>query len=451
MPKPSKKPPGKAKSGHAPVDKKGQSPVITLRPVADLIPYVNNPRTHSDEQVAVIAGSIREFGWTNPVLIDGKSGIIAGHGRVLAARKLGLAEVPCIELAHLTAAQRRAYVIADNATALRAGWDDELLRLELGELEAVGFDLDLLGFDEKQLVSFMASVGGRGDPDDVPEPPENPVAMRGDLWVLGRHRLLCGDATNPDDVARVMCGATSPLMNTDPPYGVDYAAVKDGIPRSGFRDIQARGGDIENDDLTDGAALQAFLEAAIRAAVPFLNEDAAFYLWHPMLTQGTFFAAAAAAAAADILIHRQIIWVKPHLVLTRSGMYHWKHELCFYGWRRRYRPPWYGDKGQTSVWEIAHDGGDRHHPTQKPVALFDAPIKNHTKPGDVVYEPFTGSGSQIIAAEMTGRACYAIEIDPIYVDVAIQRWQNFTGQQATLDGKSFDEVKAERHRVLEPA
>src|SRR4029077_12553117 len=190
---------------------------ITLRPVADLIPYVNNPRTHSAEQVAVIAGSIREFGWTNPVLIDGRNGIIAGHGRVLAARKLRLAQVPCIELAHLTDAQRRAYVIADNQTALRAGWSDELLRLELGQLQAANFNLDLVGFDPDALASLFAPVGaqGRTDPDAVPDPPKTRVATRGGLWALGRHRLLCGDATSQADVERLLAGAKPHLMVTD--------------------------------------------------------------------------------------------------------------------------------------------------------------------------------------------------------------------------------------------
>jgi ParB-like chromosome segregation protein Spo0J len=192
---------------------------MTLRPVADLIPYINNPRTHSDEQVAVIAASIREFGWTNPVLVDGRNGIIAGHGRILAARKLGMAVVPCIELSHLSDAQRRAYVIADNQTALRAGWSDELLRLELGKLQAANFDLDLVGFDSGALAALLAPVGaqGRTDPDDVPMSPRNPVAAHGGLWALGSHRLLCGDATSKADVERLLAGANPHLMVTDPP------------------------------------------------------------------------------------------------------------------------------------------------------------------------------------------------------------------------------------------
>jgi DNA modification methylase len=226
-----------------------------------------------------------------------------------------------------------------------------------------------------------------------------------------------------------MGGERAGLMNTDPPYGVDYAKLKKGMP--GFTSLD-RDGPIENDELTDGPALQAFLESVIRVAVPHLTERPAFYLWHPMLTQGTFFAAAAAAAAADILIHRQIIWVKPQMVLTRSGMYHWKHELCFYGWIRGKQPPWYGDKCQVSVWELGETTRDRVHPTQKPVALFAPPMTNHTHEGDLCYEPFSGSGSQIIAGTQLNRRVFAMEVAPAYVDVCVARWEKFTGRKAEL-------------------
>ena len=377
--------------------------------------------------------------------------MIAGHGRLMAAQRLGLESVPTIELKHLTDAQRKAYVIADNRLALDAGWDLDLLRIEMGDLRDMGFDLDLTGFDPMEADKILGPAGGNTDPDDVPEVQAEAVSRLGDVWLLGRHRLVCGDCTDAEAVALAMDGKRAVLMNTDPPYGVDYAAVKNGIPRSGFENIQRDGGDIINDDLTDGATLQAFLESAIRAAVPHLIDRAAFYFWHPMLTQGTFFAAAAAAAAADILIHRQIIWVKKGFVLTRSGMYHWRHELCFYGWRRGNVPAWYGNKSQTSVWDdLRHEGGDHEHPTQKPVELFERPIHNHAKPGEAIYEPFCGSGSQIIAAEMTRRACHAIEISPQYIDVAVRRWQAFTGQAATLDGDGRTFAEVERARVKEP-
>ena len=225
-----------------------------------------------------------------------------------------------------------------------------------------------------------------------------------------------------------MAGEKAVLMNTDPPYGIDYIQLKKGIPGSGFRfSNDVVDADIENDTFASDDQLQAFLEAAIRTAVPHLTENTAFYLWHPMLTQGTFF-----AAAADILIHRQIIWVKPGFVLTRSGMYHWKHELCFYGWRRGHVPPWYGIKSQVSVWPIGRDSDHANHPTQKPVELFAIPMRNHSQKGEICYEPFAGSGSQFIAGEQLGRRVYGLEIEPRYCDVIVARWEKLTGKKATL-------------------
>ena len=408
---------------------------IETLPIDTLIPYARNSRTHSDEQVAQIAASIREFGFTNPVLIDGEGGLIAGHGRVMGARKLGLAEVPCIRLAHLSEAQRRAYVIADNKLALNAGWDDEMLALELRDLQGMDFDLSLTGFENDDIAALLAGLDatpeGETDADAVPEPQAEVVTQPGDVWVLGKHRMMCGDSTDAGTVALLMNGEKAALMQTDPPYGIAYNSA----------DIHAHGvdyGEIENDDILDGEKLQAFLEAMIRAALPALNDNAAYYLWHPMLTQGTFFA----AAAADILIHRQIIWVKPVLVFGR-GDYHWKHELCFYGWRRGNRPPFYGARSQTTVWHVDSvtqaERKEFRHASPKPVALWLSPIDNHTKAGEIMYEPFSGSGGQIIAAEQTGRRCYAMELSPQYVDVAVRRWQQFTGKTAVLEstGKPF--------------
>ena len=418
---------------------------VQLRATDSIRPYEGNPRVN-DQAVGAVAASIREFGFRQPIVVDERGVIIAGHTRWKAAQELGLERVPVHVAAGLTKAQVRAYRIADNQTVALAEWDMDLLPIELKELEALDFDLSLLGFPEDELAGLL----GRGSAEDlagldeVPDVPAVPVTRAGDLWLMGEHRLLCGDSTKAEDVDRVMGEGKAALMNTDPPYGVDYVAVKDGIPRSGFRDIQAREGTIENDDLTSGPELQAFLEKAIRTAVPHLTATPAFYLWHPMLTQGTFFAAAAAAAAAaDILIHRQIIWVKPHLVLTRSGQYHWRHELCFYGWVRGHPCPWYGDKSQTSVWEVSH-GEERGHPTQKPVELFTRPMLNHTKPGEACYEPFSGSGSQFIAAEHLGRVCYGLEIEPRYCDVALERWMNLTGKSPVRegDGAEYDGLKA---------
>jgi len=327
---------------------------------------------------------------------------------------------------NLTERQKKRLALFDNQTATLAEWEPEVIAgLEPGDLEGI--------FNEDELADILGE--GEAEEDDFDAEKhlasiEVPKAKRGELYLLGEHRLLCGDSTSAEDVARLMNGERGVLMNTDPPYGIDYVALKKGMPGFKFSNKVANA-DIENDDKTTGAALQEFLEAAIRTAVPHLADDCAFYLWHPMLTQGTFFAAAAAAAAADILIHRQIIWVKPNFVLTRSGMYHWKHELCFFGWRRGNQPPWYGEKNQTSVWELGRDDGNAH-PTQKPVALFAPPIHNHTKSGEIVYEPFAGSGSQIIAAEQTGRRCYAMEIEPKYIDVIVERWQQLTGKTAIL-------------------
>jgi DNA modification methylase len=403
-----------------------------------LIPYARNSRTHSDEQVAQVAASIREFGFTNPVLIDGDGGIIAGHGRVMAARKLGMDKVPCIRLAHLTEAQRRAYIIADNKLALNSGWDDQMLALEFKDLQDMGFDLELTGFGlgdiDELLAELDATPEGATDADETPAVQADAVSQPGDVWLLGKHRIMCGDSTDGGAVALLMNGEKAMMMQTDPPYGVDYA--NDERPNPGVAKPR-----VANDDLMEGEKLQAFLEACIRAALPHLDKHAAFYLWHPMLTQGTFFAA---AAAADILIHRQIIWAKPVLLLGR-GDYHWKHELCFYGWVRGNRPPFYGQRNQTTVWEIASvkqsERKEMNHATPKPVAIWMQPIDNHTKPGEIMYEPFSGSGSQIIAAEQTGRRCYAMELSPNYVDVAVRRWQQYTGKRAVHaeTGREFGE------------
>ena len=388
-----------------------------------LIPYARNSRTHSEAQVAQIAASIKEFGFTNPVLIDETGSIIAGHGRVMAARKLAIADIPSIRLTHLTDAQKKAYVIADNKLALNAGWDDEMLAVELTDLKDMDFNLDLTGFSAEEIDTLLTPtiIEGLTDEDAVPELPPEPVTKLGDVWILGKHRVMCGDSTSIDAVEKLMDGQKAALMQTDPPYGIAY--VKNAKSKGqGKQHV-----DIENDDL-DGEKLQEFLEEVIRSALPSLNDDAAYYLWHPMLTQGTFFAA---AAAADILIHRQIIWCKPSLVFGR-GDYHWQHELCFYGWRRGNKPPFYGPRNQTTLWKIGRET-NKSHPTAKPVELWNAPIENHTKPGMVLYEPFSGSGSQIIAAEKLGRKCYAMELSPQYVDLTVQRWQEFTGQTATLE------------------
>ena len=421
---------------------------VERRSVSSLVGYAQNPRLHSEAQVTQIARSVSEFGWTMPCLIDEDGILIAGHGRVLAARQLGLRDVPVMVARGWTDEQRRAYRIADNQLTLASSWNEELLASELGELKLVDYDLSLTGFDANQLVSFLASGEPNPAAEEAPELLPEPVSRRGDLGVLGEHRLLCGDATVAKDVARVCGNDKCALMNTDPPYGVNYGDIANSRSRAasvrkggnGKNYSTHRDKEIENDDL-DGAELQTFLEKAIRSSLPHLIDNPAFYLWHPMLTQGTFFAAA--AAAADILIHRQIIWVKPSLIMGR-GDYHWRHELCFYGWIKGKRCEWFSGRDQDTVWQIGREN-DNIHPTQKPVELFRRPILNHTRAGDAVYEPFSGSGTQIIAAEITERRCLSIELDPRYTDVAVRRFEQFTGKKAKLDGKrGFDAVAAVR-------
>jgi DNA modification methylase len=402
---------------------------VDYRPVVTLIPYARNARTHSDAQLAEIAASIRAFGFTNPILVDGENGIIAGHGRLLAARKLGMTEVPVIELAGMSEVERRAYLLADNKLAMNAGWDTEMLALELGDLASLGFDLSLTGFGDDELAGLLNSGNpGLTDPDDVPEVPAEPVSRLGDVWLLGRHRLVCGDSTNPRDVAPALNGVKPHLMVTDPPYGVSYDPS--------WRTILA-----EN---PDGIATGAVLNddrADWREAWSLFPGDVA-YVWHGGLHAGTV---AESLEAAGFAVRSQIIWDKGRLVIGR-GDYHWQHEPAYYAVRKGKTGHWEGGRSQTTVWQIPHRKNDTGHGTEKPVECMKRPIENNSSPGQAVYEPFSGSGTSIIAAEMTGRSCHAIELNPAYVDVAIRRWQDFTGEAATLatSGQTFGEAAAER-------
>lgn len=420
-------------------------------PIESLKLDEKNPRFHGERNMDAIKKSLEGFGQAEPLIVQkSTSRVIGGNGRLMAMRSIGWTECDIVEL-DVNDLVATALAVALNKTAELAEWDRGFLGESLKLLSDQKFDLSITGFEPKEFQPLIDAAafgqehgGGQVNDPGALEPPREAVSRRGDLWLLGAHRLLCGDSTDGGDVAIVMNGEKAGLMNTDPPYGVDYAKIKSGV-------YDVKQGSIENDDLTTGPELQAFLESAIRAALPHLTANPAFYLWHPMLTQGTFFAAAA-AAAADILIHRQIIWVKPHLVLTRSGQYHWRHELCFYGWIRGEPCPWYGDKSQTSVWMVGESTHGREHATQKPVALFEPPLLNHTREGDVCYEPFSGSGSQIIAAEKLARRCYAIEIEPRYIDVALRRWERATGKAATLEstGRSYAETAAERGVKIDP-
>ena len=397
-------------------------PAYKKAAVSALIPYARNARTHSEAQVAQIAASIREFGFTTPILVDADCGVIAGHGRLLAARKLGLTEVPVIELAHLSPAQRRAYVLADNRLALSAGWDEEVLRLELLELQAAGFDLGLTGFEPDEIAGFLADgMEGLTDPDDVPPLPETPVSRPGDVWQLGRHRLACGDCTDAAVVAQALDGVRPHLMVTDPPYGVDYdpAWRNAALAGAGTR----RTGRVLNDHRADWREAWALFPGEVA------------YVWHGALHASTV---ADSLTACGFQIRAQIVWAKDRLVLGR-GHYHWQHEPCWYAVRGQGH--WCGDRSQTTLWQIAGRSEDAEtvHGTQKPVECMRRPIENNSAPGQAVYEPFCGSGTTLIAAEMTGRCCHAIELSPAYVDIAVARWEAFTGQQArrVADGAAF--------------
>lgn len=400
---------------------------IVQKKIADLIPYARNARTHSDAQIAQIAGSIREFGFCNPVLIDGDRGVIAGHGRILAADKLGMDKVPCVPLEHLTETQKRAYILADNRIALNAGWDEELLALELTDLSELEVDLEALGFDEKELNALLTDAEGQEGEDDTPDiDEENVVSRPGDVWILGKHRLMCGDSTSADDVATLLAGVAPHLMVTDPPYGVEYDANwrnervrEDGSPIAG-RAV----GKVRNDDKADW-----------REAWGLFPGDVA-YVWHAGLRARDV---VESLEASGFVMRAQIIWSKGRFAIGR-GDYHFQHEPCWYAVRKGKKGHWAGDRSQTTIWEISHSKSETGHSTQKPVECMRRPIVNNSSPGQAVYEPFSGSGTTIIAAETTGRCCHAMELHPPYVDLAVRRWQAFTGETATLEatGEPFD-------------
>lgn len=382
---------------------------IKIRKVCELIPYARNARAHSEEQVAQIAASITEFGWTNPVLTDGANGLIAGHGRLLAAAKLGMDEVPTIELGHLTEKQKRAYILADNRLPLSASWDNELLALELGDLSSAGLDIGLIGFSLDEFNALVNKTNGRTDPDETPEPPADPVSRLGDVWVMGRHRIICGSSTDADTVAKALAGVKPHLMVTDPPYGVEYDAswrVRAGVSKGGAI------GKVLNDDNADWR----------EAWTLFPGEVA--YVWHAMRKANIV---ADSLEVCGFEIRAEIVWAKSNFVLSQ-GNYHPQHESCWYAVKKSGTGHWSGDRKQTTLWQIPKPAkSETGHSTQKPVECMKRPIENNSSPGQAVYEPFSGSGTTIIAAEMTGRCCYAIELNPAYVDVAVKRWQEFTG------------------------
>ncbi len=405
---------------------------IEVWPIGRLRPYERNPRTHSPEQVDQIAASIVEFGFTNPILVDGERGIIAGHGRLMAAERLGLETVPVIVLDHLTEAQRRAYVIADNKLALNAGWDDALLAEELAALDADGFEMSVTGFSDDELADLLdGGEDGQTDDDAVPEVPEAPVSRLGDVWVMGPHRLLCGDATVPADVERVLAGALADMCWTDPPYGVNYANSAKDKMRGKHRPIL-------NDNLGD--QFSAFLRAACRNIL--------------MVTKGSCYIAMSSSelhtlqkAFKDAGGHWStfVIWAKSHFTIGRSD-YQRQFEPILYGWKEGDDHYWCGARDQGDVWFVDKPRANDLHPTMKPVELVERAVRNSSKSRDIVLDPFAGSGSTLIACEKTGRTARLLELDPKYADVVVHRWQDWTGKVAVLDGdgRSFEEIAADR-------
>jgi DNA modification methylase len=384
--------------------------------VEALIPYAKNSRTHSDAQVAQIAASIKEFGWTNPILVDGTKGIIAGHGRLMAARKLGLVKVPVIELKDMTESQKKAYVIADNQLAMNAGWDIDLLKIEVADLDEDGFDLELLGFDSKMLDSLLEPEVKEGfvDEDAVPEVPKEPKTNLGDIYILGEHRLMCGDSTSIESVEKLTDGLVDILV-TDPPYNVNYeGATKDKLK-------------IMNDSMDDENFRQ-FLRDAFVAADAVMKQGAVYYIWHAD-SEGYNFRGACRDAGWKV--RQTLIWAKDSMVMGRQD-YHWKHEPCLYGWKDGAAHLWAADRKQTTIIECKKPRVNDIHPTMKPVELMEYQILNNTKGQDIVLDLFGGSGSTLIACEKTGRKARLMELDPKYCDVIVKRWEDFTGKKAEL-------------------
>jgi len=402
-------------------------------PTDKLVPYARNARTHSEEQVAQIAASIVEFGFTNPILAGSDGVIVAGHGRLAAAQKLGLETVPVVVLDHLTPIQRRALIIADNRIAENAGWDDAMLRIELQSLQEDGFNLDITGFDADALAEIMAgeetTVDGQNDDDAVPEVSATPISRPGDVWELGNHRLVCGDSTDPNSYELLMADAQADMVFTDPPYNVDYAnSAKD--------KMRGKERPILNDNLGDG-----FYDFLLAALTPMLERCAgATYIAMSSSELDTLQQAFRAAGGKWSTF---IIWAKNTFTLGRAD-YQRQYEPILYGWPEGQNRHWCGDRDQGDVWSIKKPHKNDLHPTMKPVELVERAIRNSSRPGDIVLDPFGGSGTTLIAAEKTGRIGWLIELDPKYVDVIVRRWQDWSGQEAyrEADAAKFNDLAA---------
>lgn len=385
---------------------------MQLVPISKLVPYVNNARTHSPEQVLKLRSSLREFGFINPIIIDRDYGIIAGHGRLLAAKEEGIAEVPCVFVDYLTEAQKKAYILADNRMAMDAGWDEELLRMEIEALQGEAFDVSLTGFDEKELADLFkdgSDSDAEDDDYDLSAALEKAAFVeRGDIWTVGRHRLMCGDATSADNVAALMDGRKANLILTDPPYGVSFKS--------------SSGLTIQNDSMKD-EEFYNFLLAAFKNMADHLEKGGAAYVFHAD-TEGLNFR----RAFIDAGFHLAgcCIWVKDSLVLGRSD-YQWQHEPVLYGFMQNGKHPWYSDRKQTTIWNFAKPKRSANHPTSKPLDLLGYPIGNSTQENAIVIDTFGGSGSTLMACEQMNRTCCTMELDEKYASVILRRYVEDTG------------------------
>ena len=379
---------------------------LKLVPIADLVPYVNNARTHSPEQIMKLRSSLREFGFINPVIIDRNNGVIAGHGRILAAKEEGIKEVPCVYADHLTEAQKKAYIIADNRMAMDAGWDEELLRVEIESLQAADFDPLLTGFDAAELADLFSDENDKDAKDDDFDLntalEKASFVERGDVWTVGRHRLVCGDATSEDDVAKLMDGKRANLLLTDPPYGVSFKS------ESGLT--------IKNDSLKNEEFYQ-FLLSAFKNAAQSLELGGVAYVFHADTESVNF-----RTAFVDAGFHLSgcCVWVKDSLVPGYSD-YQWRHEPILYGFLQTGKHKWYSDRKQTTVWNYGKPKRNANHPTSKPLDLLGYPIGNSTQENAIVLDTFGGSGSTMMACEQMKRVCFMMELDEKYASVILRR------------------------------
>ena len=394
-----------------------------------LIPYINNARTHSPEQINKLRASLREFGFVNPVIIDKDYNVLAGHGRISAAKAEGYEKVPCVFVEHMTEAQKKAYILADNRMALDAGWDDELLKLEIEDLQGMGFDVSLTGFDVSELDKLLSPGADdvQDDDFDVDQELEKPAFSKtGDLWILGRHRLLCGDSTKEENYTLLMDGKKANLVITDPPYNVDY---------------EGTAGKIQNDNMAD-SEFYSFLLGAFTCMNKNMADDASIYVFHAD-TEGLNFRRA--FDEAGFYLSGCCIWKKPSLVLGRSP-YQWQHEPCLFGWKKKGKHQWYADRKQTTIWEFEKSKKNSVHPTMKPVPLIAYCALNSSMSNTIILDPFLGSGTTIMAAEQTDRSCYGFELDPKYTSVIVNRYIELKGSSADVklirDGKeyTYDEI-----------